>query len=297
MVCLYLSVYSTEADNGDIIVTNPDDIPQHVIKRLNTLIDEGVPYKEALQLIRASTVPKGQKPRTWRATSDSDTITELLKSIVASYRLRKQLEVHKKNGVDFTLNLHIPEVDPITNDIFLHREDQNHVLKRIGFHTRKGGNQRIDLTRFHEAMVSDTNDLHHHALIGTHKQSVEDAEDLLSHAVADFFKSKNYKEEEYYVRTIALWHEASDGRGMSQEERSAANNRMLKMILDEWIPGHDDCDDDRPMDFSEVDINVYVFINFCVQTHMTYVCKKVCVKDEYERKAILRILYAKNQNK
>lgn len=237
-------------------MANPDKIPQHVLKRLNTLIDEGVPYKQALQLIRASTVPKGEKPRTWRAASECDTITELLKSIVASYRLRNQLEVYKENGVDFTMSLHIPEVDPITKDIFLHRDDHNHVVKRIGFHTRKGDNHRIDLKRFHEAMVSNTNDLHHHALIGTHKQSVEDAEALLSHSVADFFKSKKYKEEENYVRTIALWHEASDGRGMSQEERAAANRRMLKMILDEWIPGHDDCGDDKPMDFSEVDINV-----------------------------------------
>ena len=46
--------------------------------------------------------------------------------------------------------------------------------------------------------------------IGTRKQNVSDAETLLSHSVADFFKKKNYINEERYVRTVALWHEASD---------------------------------------------------------------------------------------
>ena len=56
--------------------------------------------------------------------------------------------------------------------------------------------------------------------------------------MADFFQKKKYINEEQYVRTIALWHEASDGRGMSQDKRQEANNRILSMILDEWIPWH-----------------------------------------------------------
>lgn len=71
---------------------------------------------------------------------------------------------------------------------------------------------------------------------GERKPSVGDAEKLLSHAVADHFKKKKLLHEEEYVRTVALWHEASDGRGMTQEERKAANMRVLGYIRSKWMP-------------------------------------------------------------
>ena len=83
-------------------------------------------------------------------------------------------------------------------------------------------------------MRSKQADLTQPALVGKRKQSVRDAEKLLSHAVAGFFEKKKYSAEAEYVKVIADWHEATDGRGLSQEERSAANTRMQEYILKDW---------------------------------------------------------------
>ena len=83
------------------------------------------------------------------------------------------------------------------------------------------------------------------------KQSTADK--FLSHAVAKFFDQKRYMNEAAYVRTIALWHESTDGRGPTQEERKKANLDMLNMLLDEWMPWH------RENGFVFVSLIVYQF--------------------------------------
>lgn len=92
--------------------------------------------------------------------------------------------------------------------------------------------------------------LTHVALVGTRKQSVPDAEKLLSFHVAKFFQENHYHAEAEYVETVALWHEASDGRGLSQLQRCRQNYHMLNYILDEWIPWHRE-----NYDLSSLDIN------------------------------------------
>ena len=69
--------------------------------------------------------------------------------------------------------------------------------------------------------------LTHAALVGSRKQSVPDAEKLLSFHVAKFFKDNHHLAEAEYVETVALWHEASDGRGLSQLQRCRQNYRCL----------------------------------------------------------------------
>ena len=81
--------------------------------------------------------------------------------------------------------------------------------------------------------------------MGLCKQSVPDAESLLSYRVAQFLESNEYQKEAEYVTTIARWHEAADGRGLSQLERCRANHLMLRYILDEWMPWHRDTYDFR----------------------------------------------------
>lgn len=51
------------------------------------------------------------------------------------------------------------------------------------------------------------------------------------------------------------WHEASDGRGLSQLERCRYNYHMLNFILEEWMPWFRDC-----YDFSTIDINRYLYL-------------------------------------
>ena len=54
----------------------------------------------------------------------------------------------------------------------------------------------------------------------------------------------------FHVLNISGWHEAADGRGLSELERCRKNYAMLNMILDDWMPWHRD-----NYDFASIDIN------------------------------------------
>lgn len=95
--------------------------------------------------------------------------------------------------------------------------------------------------------------LTHAALVGLRKQSVVDAEKLLSFAMKDFMAIRNYATEAEYIHAVASWHEASDGRGLSQLQRCRSNYEMLNYLLDELMPWHKES-----YNFSLLDINRYV---------------------------------------
>ena len=103
---------------------------------------------------------------------------------------------------------------------------------------------------FDDAMKDPSTGLTQAALTGERKQSVQDAERMLSFLVAKFLKENGYPREGLYVETVAGWHEAADGRGLSELDRCKKNYAMLNMILDEWMPWHKD-----NYDFSTIDIN------------------------------------------
>ena len=140
------------------MVSNPDDIPLFIPKKYNRLL-EGANIKEAMTIIRQSLVPEGYTPQTWRLNLP-ETVTEMLRLVVATFRFTQRVEKLKTEG-----NLHIPVVDPITCDVFYHREVHNHVLKRITVHTHNGGFDKIDVGRFHEAMKSKDTSLDYHGLV------------------------------------------------------------------------------------------------------------------------------------
>ena len=86
--------------------------------------------------------------------------------------------------------------------------------------------------------MNPTTGLTHAALTSERKQSVQDAERMLSFKVASFLKDHGYEEEARYVDTVAGWHEAADGRGLTELKRCKLNYVMLNMVLDEWMPWH-----------------------------------------------------------
>lgn len=133
---------------------------------------------------------------------------------------------------------------------FHEREDHNHVLKRIAMCVRNGSVPGIDLEHFVEALHDPTTGLTYTALNGQHKQSVPDCERLLSTSMARFMRDKNYTEEERFLTTISNWHKASDGRGLSEEQRSDYNKEMLDFLLEDWLPWYQ-----YNRDYSTVDIN------------------------------------------
>lgn len=81
---------------------------------------------------------------------------------------------------------------------------------------------------------------------------MKDAERMLSFLVAKFLREHGYEMEARYVQIVPDWHEAADGRGISQFEHCQKNYAMLNLILDEWMPWHREL-----YDFRSIDINRY----------------------------------------
>ena len=178
--------------------------------------------------------------------------------IVATYRYRHRIQQFKEEGHDFSCYMYVPELDPTTGAVFHEREDHCHILKRIWKHTREGGPDFLDVNSFDAAMMDPNTGLTHAALVGERKQSVPDAEKMFSYLAAKFLREHGYETEAYYVETVAGWHEAADGRGLTELERCRKNYSMLNMILDEWMPWHRD-----NYDFTTIDINRYHTCSEC----------------------------------
>lgn len=196
-------------------------------------------------------------------------LADMLRSLVGTYRFRNTVMEYMSKGIDFSTYLYIPEVDNETGEAFHEREDHCHILKRIWKHTREEGPPGTDLQGFDDAMQDPSTGLTHAALTGERKQSVTDAERMLSYHVAKFLCENGYEKEGKFVRAVAGWHEAADGRGLSEIQRCKKNYEMLNMILDDWMPWHN-----TTPSFATIDINRYEnyptridFIHFIKSKH------------------------------
>jgi hypothetical protein len=222
--------------------------------------------EDAVTYLRGNLVPQGYTPYTFRPATEMESLLDKLRTLVATYRFRHRINEVKEEGVDFSCHLYVPERDPITGDDFHEREDHCHILKRIWKHTREKGPQGTNLKGFDEAVKDPSTGLTLASLRGERKQSVSDAERMLSYLVAKFLREKGYDKEGKYVEIVAGWHEAADGRGISQLDRCRKNYAMLNMILDEWMPWHG-----LNYDFTSIDINMYCIIT----TPFWYNCSKI----------------------
>ena len=213
-------------------------IPDAVIEELHLLQTiHNMSLIDAVIYLRGKLVPAGYDAYPFRSNTP-ESFLDKLRSLVATYRYRGQVAEFKEQGIDFSTYMYIPEVDPLTGDIYHEREDHCHILKRIWKHTREGGPEWVDLKGFDEALMNPTTGLTHAALTSERKQSVQDAERMLSFKVASFLKDHGYEEEARYVDTIAGWHEVADGGGLTELKRCKLNYVMLNMVLDEWMPWH-----------------------------------------------------------
>ena len=158
-------------------------------------------------------------------------------------------------NADTSQHLYVPEVDPATNQVRHDRGDHNHLLKRIAQHVRDGGYNPFNYEAFADVLADPLSGLTHTALVSKRRQSVKDAERLLSYNVVRSLELHGNIQEADYVLTIAQWHESSDGRGLSQLQRSRYNYKMLNFILEEWMPWYGELY--RMNDFSTIDINRY----------------------------------------
>ena len=239
-------------DNGKPLTEKVDPaIPADVINLLHNLRHDGLGLFEALKCIRMSLVPEGYEPYPFR-NGVEECQADMLKSIVGTYRFRDTVSKYVSEGVDFSTYLYIPEVDAITGEAFHEREDHCHILKHIWKHTREEGPPGTNLQGFDDAMRDPNTGLTLAALTGERKQSVVDAERMLSYLVGKFLSENGYEKEGEYVNIVAGWHEAADGRGLSELERCKKNYAMLNMILDDWMPLHK-----TTPNLATIDINKY----------------------------------------
>lgn len=211
-------------------------------------------FEDAVVNIRGSLVPEGYTPYPFRKDTP-ESVLDKMRGLVATCIYRDTIKTLQKEGRDFAQHLYVPEKDPTTGKEHHERGDHNHLLKRIAGCTRECRYQALDSEAVDKAMLDPMTGLSHAALTGQRPQSVEDAEKLLSYHVAASMQRNDFNFEAEYVGIIAAWHEASDGRGMSQLDRCKANYEMLNYLLDELMPWHKET-----YDFSTLDINRSVYL-------------------------------------
>ena len=206
---------------------------------------------DAVAYLRNKLVPDGYEPYPFRVDT-TESLLDKLRSVVATFRYRHSITYYKGKGVDFSMYLYVPEFDDQTQEYYHEREDHCHILKRIWKHTREGGPDGFNLQGLDDALLDSSTGMTQAALTGERKQSVTDAEKMLSILVARFLKNKGYHAEGKFIEVVANWHEAADGRGLSELKRCQYNYQMLNCILDVWMPWHRE-----NYDLSSIDINRY----------------------------------------
>lgn len=181
-----------------------------------------------------------------------ETTSEVLKSIMAIYLFRKKiadLRHCESSPADFCHNLYQPEKDA-NGELIHHREDHNHLLKRIITRLREGYIPGLDLRSLRDALHDASTGLTYEALIGKNKQSVPDCELLINPGVISFLERKGDVSGAHSIKLIHNWHKAVDGRGLSEDERSAFCQDMKEWLLADWMPWF------RTIpDYSTIDVN------------------------------------------
>lgn len=200
-------------------------------------------------------------------------------------------------GVDFKHHLYVPETDKTTGELHHERADHCHLLKRIAseciFLCKRGvwhfasspANVVVstllifcDYLYFHcqaiQGIYAMQNWRRIHSsqpwwplILGWHMQPwLVSASSLWlmprdsSHTE---FLRQGYNVAAEYVSVIAHWHEASDGRGLSELSRAQKNQQMLKYLLQDFMPWYDQVQDFSLLDINRWELNVLCLIGNC----------------------------------
>ena len=62
-------------------------------------------------------------------TGKSETITDMMRSILAQLEFKYQILEWERKGVPFSQHLYVPEIHPVTKQVYFEMEDEPHVLK------------------------------------------------------------------------------------------------------------------------------------------------------------------------
>ena len=127
-----------------------------------------ISFRDASLMLRKKLFPPPYDPHPW-VTGRAETTVEILRSILAIYEFRLQVRKLKDNQedpADFAKFLYQPEFDRDTGEYIHHREDHNHLLKRIISSLREGLIPGIDLRYFRDALNDGTTGLTYQLLQG-----------------------------------------------------------------------------------------------------------------------------------
>ncbi|XP_065887166.1 uncharacterized protein [Dysidea avara] len=240
--------------NADGVVTarvHNDAVHTDLLNQIHGWITAGAKQDDAIERLRLKTVPTGYNVHTWIQGKD-ETQVDKLRSILAQLEYKHQIDMWHSKGIPFKDYLYVPEVHPITGLQFCEREDEAHILKRIGHSLRTGGHADIELERFQEALHDSSAGLTYTALSGVRKQSVEDVERLFSKSLVKWMEEKEYNAEAQHLRIVCNWRRACDERGLTRVQRSEFNNDFLNYLLDDLMPWHKE---EKLRDFSLLEVN------------------------------------------
>ena len=105
-------------------------IPHEIIFQLHELRNNQLlSLEDAVTFVRGKLVPDGYAPYPFRKDTP-ESLLDKLRSVVATYQFRCDVQYWKDQGIDFSLYMYVPEVNPVTGDIHHERADHNHLLKR-----------------------------------------------------------------------------------------------------------------------------------------------------------------------
>ena len=89
-VCFILSPI-TEHEDGSPKVESPDAVPNEVIIKLDFRQHEGKSMYQSIAIIKCGLVPDGFISSPWRPNVTKETLLDMLRTIVATYRFRNEV--------------------------------------------------------------------------------------------------------------------------------------------------------------------------------------------------------------
>ncbi|XP_065891566.1 uncharacterized protein [Dysidea avara] len=128
---------------------------------------EGATDQDVFIRLRERTVPPAYRDtvHNWIDGKD-ETPVEQLRSILAQLEYTYQINAWQAKGVPFKDYVYVPEIHPKAGMEFCEREDDGHILKRIGQSLRQGGPRNLQLERFEEVLHDSKAGLTYTALSG-----------------------------------------------------------------------------------------------------------------------------------
>ena len=138
-----------EIVNGHLIAQSPNPaVPYSLLAEIWKWMSEKTSLEDVVVRLRPRTVPNGYKYHTWKegtiannrkplvyyyriciTTGKSETITDMMRSILAQLEFKYQILEWERKGVPFRQHLYILEIHPVTKQAYFEMEDEPHVLK------------------------------------------------------------------------------------------------------------------------------------------------------------------------